>query len=67
MLRCATIPILLIQVVGISSLGVGNLTVVGKAVGSQEAMLVLIRRQTTLRMMVDVATVSIAQKSRKLG
>ena len=73
MLRCATIPTLLIQVVGISSLGVGSPTVVRKAVGSQEAMIVLIRRQTTFRMMVNVVTVCMVhqpryeQKSRKLG
>jgi hypothetical protein len=73
MLRCATIPTLLIQVVGISSLGVGSPTVVRKAVGSQEAMIVLIRHQTTFRMMVNVVTVCMVlqpryeQKSRKLG
>ena len=64
MLRCATIPILLIQVVGISSLGVGSPTVVRKAVGSQEAMLVLIRLQTTFRMMVDAVTVCMAHQPR---
>jgi hypothetical protein len=62
MLRCATIPILLIQVVVILSLGVGSPTVVRKAVGSQEAMIVLIRRQTTFRMIVDVVTVCIAHQ-----
>ncbi len=45
MLRCATIPILLIQVVGILYLGVGSPIAARKVVDSQEAMIVLIRRQ----------------------